>query len=102
LAIKNELLALAFRVLNELCFEVWFQKGYDLDRCFPNVFGIGAKFPQRKSHNISPYFRGGNLTMLRLKCVIAHKMLFSLSFYHENTAMRVPHFHGENLTEFRI
>ena len=31
-----------------------------------------------------------------------HKMLFSPSFCYENTAIEVPHFHGENLAEFHV
>jgi len=95
-------LALAFGVLRELYFEVWIRKGCGLDRCFPSVFRIVAKFLRWKSGSISPYFRGKNLATLRLKCVIAHKMLFSPSFRRKNTAMGMPHFHGENLTEFHI
>ena len=102
LAIKNKLLALAFRALKELGFEVWFQKGCGLDRCFPSVFGINAKFPQWKSNRISPYFRCRNLAKLCLKCVIAHKTLFSPRFFHQNMTIGVPHFHGENLEEFRV
>ena len=97
MAIKNKLLTLAFKALNGLGFEVWFWKGCGLDRYFPSVFGNGAKFPQQKSSNISPYFHSGNPVALRLRCVITHKTLFSPSFGHENTATKVPHFHGEML-----
>ena len=45
LVVENELLALAFRALNVLGFDVWFRNGRGLDRCFPSVFGIIAKFP---------------------------------------------------------
>ena len=61
-----------------------------------------SKFPQQKSDSISAYFRGENLTVLRLRCVIAHKTLSLSSFRHENMATKVPHFHGENLAEFCI
>ena len=94
LTVENELLALAFGPLNALGFEVWFQNGCGLDQCFPNVFGIVAKFPQRKC--------GKNLVALRLKCVIAHKKLFSPSFRRENMVMKMPYFHGKNLVEFRV
>ena len=66
------------------------------------MFGISAEFPERKSGSISPYFRGGNLIVLRFRCVIAHKILFLLRFHCENMAMEVAHFHGENLVEFRV
>ena len=33
--------------------------------------------------------------MLCLRCIIAHKALFSLSFCYENMAMKVPHFHSK-------
>jgi len=102
LAIENELLALAYEALIQLGFEVWFWKGCGPDRCIPSVFGIIAKFPWRKSGSISPYFCGENLTVLRLRCVIAHKMLFSPSFCDENMATGVPYFHSENLTKFRV
>ena len=66
------------------------------------MFGIVAKFPWQKSSSILPYFRGRNLTALRLRCVIAHKTLFSQSFRRENMTMGMPHFHGKNPTVFRI
>ena len=88
--------------LNTLGSEVWFQNGCGLDRCFPSVLGIVAKFPRQKSGSISPYFCGGNLVAFRLRCVIAHKMLFSPSFRRENTAMGMPHFHGENPAKFLV
>ena len=103
MAIKNKLLALVFGALNGLGFKVWFQKGcVHLDQCFLSVFGIGAKFPQRKFDNITPYFHGRNLAILCLRCIIALKTLFSLSFSCKNTAMEVPYFHSENLVEFRV
>ena len=102
LVAENELLALAFRGLSKSGFEVWIRKGCGLDRCFPSVFRIVTKFPRQKSGSISSYFRGGNLVMLSLRCVIAHKMLFSPSFWRENTTMGMPHFHGENLVEFCV
>ena len=83
-------------------FEVWVWKGFGLDRCFPSVFGIVAKFPRRKSDSISPYFHGGNLVALCLRCIIAHKTLFSPSFWSENTVMGMPHFHGKNPAKFFI
>ena len=61
-----------------------------------------SKFPQQKSDSISAYFHGENPTVLRLRCVIAHKTLSLSSFRHENMATKVPHFHGENLAEFCI
>ena len=103
MAIKNKLLALVFGALNGLGFKVWFQKGcVHLDQCFLSVFRIGAKFPQRKFDNITPYFHGRNLAILCLRCIIALKTLFSPSFSCKNTAMEVPYFHGENLVEFRV
>ena len=51
------LLALAFRALNVLGFEVWFRNGCGPDRFFPSVFEVVAKFLQRQSSGISPYFR---------------------------------------------
>ena len=65
--------------------KVWFWNGYGPSRCFLIAVGIDAKFQQRKSRSISPYFRGKNLVALRLRCIIAHKMLFSPSFRCENT-----------------
>ena len=94
MAIENELLALAFGALSELGFEVWIRKGCGLNRCFPSVFGIVAKFPQRKC--------GRNSVALRLRCVIAHKTLFSQSFRRENMAIGMPYFHGENSVEFCV
>ena len=73
-----------------------------LDRCFPSVFGIVAKFWRRKSDSILPCFSGGNPAALRLKCIITHNTLFSPSFFCENMAIGMPHFHGENLAKFRI
>jgi len=69
LAIKNKLLALAPLGLNELGFEVWFWKWCGLDQCFPSVFRIIAKFPWRKSGNISPYICCGNPPVLCLELV---------------------------------
>ena len=43
MAVENELLALAFRDLSELGFEVWIRNGCGLDRCFLSVFGIIAR-----------------------------------------------------------
>ena len=83
-------------------FKVWIQEGCGFNQCLPSVFGIVAKFPWQKLGRISPYFRGKNPAMLCLRCVIANKTLFSPSFRRENTAMGMPHFHSENLAEFRI
>ena len=55
-----------------------------------------------KIWHILPYFRDGNPIALRLKCVVAHKTLFSPSFCHENTAVGMPHFHGENPAKFHV
>ena len=60
------------------------------------------KFPWKKFDNISFYFHGGNLIAVRLKCVIAHKTLFSPSFHLKNMAIGMPYFHGENLADFRV
>ena len=60
------------------------------------------KFPWRKSSNVLPYFRGGNLAVLRLKCVIVHKTLLLPSFQRENTAIGMPHFHNKYSAGFRI
>ena len=49
-----------------------------------------------------PYFCGGNPVALRLKCIRAHKTLFSPNFHYENTAMEVPYFHGKTPVEFRV
>ena len=100
--VENGLLVLAFGTLSELGFEVWIQKGCGLDRCFPSVFRIVAEFSRQKSDSILPYFRGRNLAVLRLKRVIAHQILFSPSYLHENIAMGMLHFHGENLAEFHV
>ena len=66
--------------------------------------GIVVKLPWWKFGSISPYFRGGNQATFRVKCLIAHKTLFSPSFCCENknTAKRMPHFHSDNLAQFRI
>ena len=40
--------------------------------------------------------------MLRLRCVIAHKTLFSTGFHCENTEIGMPYFHGENPVEFCV
>jgi len=102
LAVENELLALAFKALNILGFEVWFRNGCDLNRCFPSKFGIIAKFSRQQSNSISLYFRGGNPTVLHLKCVIAHQMLVLLSFRRENMAIGMPHFHNKNPAKFHV
>ena len=99
---SNKLLALAFRALTELGFEGWFRKGSSLDRCFPSVFGIVAKFPRQETSSILPYFHGGNPVTLRHECIIAHKTLLSPSFCYENMATKVTHFHDESLEEFRV
>ena len=91
MAVENELLALTLGDLNELGFEVWIRKGCGLDRYFPRKFG-----------SISSYFCGGNLAALHLRCIIAHKTLFSPSFQRENTTMGMPHFHGENPEKFHV
>ena len=80
---------------------VWIWKGCSLDWCFPSVFGIIAKFLRWKFGNISPYFRGRNPATLYLRCIIAHKTLF-FHFWRENTAIGLPHFYDENLTEFCV
>ena len=95
-------MALAFKALTELGFEVWIQKGCGLNNASLVHLGIVTKFPRRKSGNISPYFFGRNPATLHLRCIIAHKTLSLASFRGENTAMRVPYFHGKNLVEFRI
>ena len=61
-----------------------------------------CQISMRKSSSISPYFCGKNLAALRLRCVIAHKMLFSPSFRRVNMIIGMPHFHGENLAEFHV
>ena len=66
------------------------------------MFGIVTKFPRRKSDNILHYFRGRNPAMLHFMGIIVHKTLFSSSFCYENTATMVPHFLGENPTEFHV
>ena len=48
------------------------------------------------------FFCGGNLAALHLKCIIAHKTLFSSSFRCENTATEVPYSHGKNPKKFRV
>ena len=98
---KKQLLALAFGALNVLGFEFWFRNGCGLDQCFPSVIEV-IKFPWWKFGSISPYFHGGNLTALRLICIIACQTLFSPKFWRENAAMEMPHFHGKNSAEFRV
>ena len=56
----------------------------------------------RKFGSILPYFHGGNPTALHLKCVIAHKTLFSPSFHRENMAMAMPHFHMKKIGRVHI
>ena len=102
MAIENKLLALAFKALNVLGSKIWFWNGCGPDRYFPSVIEIAIKFSQQKSSSISPYFRGKNLIALCLRCVIARQTLFSPSFCHENTAMGMPYFHGENPAEFHV
>ena len=82
MVIKNKLLALAYGALNMLGFEVWIWNGFGPNRYFLSAFGIDAKFPWRKSDSISPYFRGRNLTMLHLKCIIAQKKRYSYQAFH--------------------
>ena len=102
MAFENKLLALAFGALIVLGFEVWFQNGCGPNRYFPSMFEVATKFPRQLFDSISPYFRGGNLIVLRLRCVIARQTLFSPSFWHENMAMEMPYFHFENLAEFCV
>ena len=47
-------------------------------------------------------FHGKDPVALRLRCIIAHQMLFSPSFQRENMTMGIPRFHGKNRVEFRI
>ena len=94
--------SLSFGAWMELGFEVWFRKGCGLDWCFPSVLEIVAKFPQWKFGSILPFFHGGNLAVLRLRCIIAHKTLFSPSFCCEYIVTEVPNFHSENPVEFRV
>ena len=49
-----------------------------------------------------PCFCGRNPVVLCLRCIIAHKMLFSPSFCRENMAIGMPHFHGKNPAKFCI
>ena len=102
MASENKLLALAFRALKELRFEVLFWKGCGHYQHLASTFGIVAKFPRRKSGSILPYFLCGISAAFRFKCVIVHKTLFSPSFCGENTATKVPHFHGKNSTKFCV
>ena len=80
--------------------------GFGMDVVPNDVFLVHLeslpKFPWRKSSNVLPYFRGGNLAVLRLKCVIVHKTLLLPSFRRENMVMKMPYFHGKNLVEFRV
>ena len=84
--IENKLSALAYKALKVLGFEVWFWNGCGPSPRFLNVFGINAKFLWRKSISILPYFCGKNLATPRLRCIIAHKMLFSPSLHCKNIA----------------
>ena len=102
MAVENKLLTLAFGTLIVLGFKVWFQNGCGPSQCYPSVFEVVTKFPRRKSGSIFPNFRGGNPVALRLRCVIAHQMLFSPSFRGENMAMGIPYFHSENPAEFHV
>ena len=61
-----------------------------------------ALFSWWKSDSISPYFRGRNLVVLYLRCVIACQTLFLSNFRYENMTIGIPHFYGENSTKFRI
>ena len=49
-----------------------------------------------------PNFYSKNPIALHLRCVIAHKMLFSSSIWHENIEIGTPYFHGQNSAQFRI
>ena len=69
-----------------------FEMGVVLINAFQVCFKVIARFPQRKSSNISPYFRGGNPAALHLKCIIARQTLFSPSFQRKNMAMGMPIF----------
>ena len=40
--------------------------------------------------------------MLRLRCIIAHKTLFSPNFCYENMTTEVPNFYNENPAEFLV
>ena len=68
-----------------LRFDFW--NGHGPGRCFLSAFGNNA---------------GKNLATFCLRCIIAHKTLFSPSFHRENTAVGMPHFHSENPIEFRV
>ena len=99
---ENKLLALAFKALIVLGFEVWFWNGCGPDQYFPSVFEVTTKFPLWKFDSISPYFCGGNLVAVCLRCVIACQTLFLPSFRCEKMTMVMPHFHGKNSADFRI
>ena len=58
----------------------------DFYQYFASTFGIITKSPQRKSSSISPYFHGRNLVAFGVRCVVAHKTLFSPNFCNENMA----------------
>ena len=85
-----------------LGFEVWFQNGCGPNQCFPSMSEVATKFLQWKSDNISSYFCGGNPEARRLRCAKVLQTLFSPSFQRKNTAIGMPHFHGENPAKFRI
>ena len=79
-----------------------FEKGVVLINALLVCFRIVSKFPRQKSNSISPYFHDQNQAALCLRCIIAHKTLFSTSFRCENTTTKMPHFHSKNLTKFQV
>ena len=85
-------MALAFEVVKGLDFEVWFGKGCSNYESFVSTFGIATKLPWQESSSISPYFFGRNHATFQIKCIVAHKTLFSPGFYCENKAKGCPIF----------
>ena len=54
------ILTLASEALHAWGFKVLLLNGYGPSLCFPKAFKQSAKFPWRKSDDMSPYFRNGN------------------------------------------
>ena len=49
-----------------------------------------------------PIFHNENLATFRLRCIIAHKILFSPTFRYESIARKMAHLYNENSAKFCI
>ena len=69
--------------------------------CLIFVAKIQQSFVFSAQNPVGVQNSGRNPTF-HLKFIIAHQTLFSPRFRRENTVIGMPHFHGENPTEFHV